>query len=103
MFLIRTKGKATGSDGWVVMKTTLGPLMFGFATEQLAQTYVRATGRADAIEAVSRDALLSANPNAFDSVERMLLFPSVEVLRSFFEHRESFPFQDYVVRLSRAA
>lgn len=103
MFFIRTKGKATGNDGWVVMKTTIGPLLFGFATQQLAQVYVQATGRADVIEAVSQEDLLATNPKALDGFEQMLLFPSVEVLRSFFEQREAFQFQDYVVSLSHAA
>ena len=103
MFIIRFKDSDSGKPNWVVMKTTLGPLMFGFATESLASAYVKAGGSAAKLEAVSRDELLARDPAAFDGVLRLLLFPSLEVLKSCYQDGEAFPYQDYVVELSPAA
>jgi hypothetical protein len=84
------------------MKTTAGSLMVGFASEELAQNYIHATGHGERFEAISRNDLLAANPKAFAGIDRILLFPSSEILHSFFSRpRETFPFADYVVDLQQ--
>jgi hypothetical protein len=103
MFIIRFKGSESGKPNWVVMKTTLGPLMFGFTAESLANAYVTAAGPAAKLEAVSRDDLLAREPSALDSVSRLLLFPSLEVLKACYRDGEAFHYEDYVVELSPAA
>ena len=103
MFIIRFKGSESGKPNWVVMKTTLGPLMFGFSTQSLANAYVKAAGDAAKIEAVSRDELLAREPAALDGVSRLLLFPSLEVLKSCYRDGEAFLYEDYVVEILPAA
>jgi hypothetical protein len=103
MFIIRMEDSRLDKPGALFMKTTLGPLMFGFTTENLANAYVKAGGPAAKLVAVSRDALSARDPAAFDGVTHLLLFPSLEVLKACYRDKEAFPFQDYVFELSPAA
>jgi hypothetical protein len=64
---------------------------------------MKAGGPAAKLEAVSRDVLLVRDPSALDGVSRLLLFPSLEVLKSCYRDGEAFPYQDYVFELSPAA
>jgi hypothetical protein len=100
MYIIRTKGTESRPPGWVVMKTTIDPLMVAFTKAEDAQFYLAATGAAVHCEAVSRDTLRVQGLSWHKGVPRAVLFPSREVLLSFLADKEKFPFEKFVADIS---
>ena len=102
MYIIRQKKPDQPEDIGIFMKTSIGLLPVGFEIEAHAMDFIRASGEKALFVSVSRDDLQARNPSALSGLEQVLVFPSLEVLRQFYQQGENFPISDYLVRLSHA-
>lgn len=97
MYLIRTKEP----PGGLYMKTSVGLAMIAFATDDLACRYLKAIQMEAECVSMSPDEVILSELDDLGDGQKILMFPSVEVVREYLRDRESFPSQDYVIRWKR--
>ncbi|WP_029190342.1 hypothetical protein [Verrucomicrobium spinosum] len=83
------------------MKTSVGLVMIAFATEELAFRCLKAMQMDTDYVTMSPEEVLQSKSDDMNDGQKILLFPSVEVVRDYLRDRSGFPYRDFVMTWQR--